>query len=337
MNTKDELSQNEVDALLYGINGEADDTQAPVLQSSKAPISYKLGTDERIVRNRMTTLEAINERFARDLRYSLMSFMHRSADISVGSVQIQKYSDFIKNLPVPANINLVQMKPLRGAALFVFEPKLVFLEVDNLFGSDGRYPMRVEGRNFTPTEQRIIKRLLNLTLENYDKAWRPVYPIDFEYMRSEVHIKQASIVAPNEVVLSTTFRIDFGQIGGSLTICLPYSMVQPIRDLLANPLLADVEIDNRWIEQLSQQITSADVELVVNFLTIDSTIGQLVKLKIGDVLPVEIPASVVASINGIPVLECSYGTSGNHYALRVQKMLNHQHTDLNTGKDHERK
>ena len=191
MNIKDELSQNEVDALLNGINGEAKSTVAPALEDSKGPMNYKLGRDERIVRSRMTTLEAINERFARDLRYSLMSFMHRSADISVGTVQIQKYSDFIKNLPVPANINLVQMKPLRGAALFVFEPKLVFLVVDNLFGSDGRYPMRVEGRNFTPTEQRIIKRLLDLTLENYDKAWRPVYPIDFEYMRSEVHIKQA--------------------------------------------------------------------------------------------------------------------------------------------------
>lgn len=327
MNIKDELSQNEVDALLNGINGEAKSTVAPALEDSKGPMNYKLGRDERIVRSRMTTLEAINERFARDLRYSLMSFMHRSADISVGTVQIQKYSDFIKNLPVPANINLVQMKPLRGAALFVFEPKLVFLVVDNLFGSDGRYPMRVEGRNFTPTEQRIIKRLLDLTLENYDKAWRPVYPIDFEYMRSEVHIKQASIVAPNEVVLSTTFQIDFGQIGGSLTICLPYSMIQPIRDLLANPLLAEIEIDNRWIEQLSQQVTSADVQLVVEFLTIESSIGELLKLKIGDVLPVEIPTSVAASINGIPVMECSYGTFDNHYALKVQKILNHQPTN----------
>lgn len=327
MNIKDELSQNEVDALLHGINGEAESTVAPALQDSKGPMNYQLGRDERIVRSRMTTLEAINERFARDLRYSLMSFMHRSADISVGTVQIQKYSDFIKNLPVPANINLVQMKPLRGAALFVFEPKLVFLVVDNLFGSDGRYPMRVEGRNFTPTEQRIIKRLLDLTLENYEKAWRPVYSIDFEYMRSEVHIKQASIVAPNEVVLSTTFQIDFGQIGGSLTICLPYSMIQPIRDLLANPLLAEIEIDNRWIEQLSQQVTSADVQLVVEFLTIESSIGELLKLKIGDVLPVEIPTSVAASINGIPVMECSYGTSGKHYALKVQKFLNHQPTN----------
>ena len=335
MNIKEELSQNEVDALLHGINGGAESTVDPALQDAKGPVSYKLGRDERIVRSRMTTLEAINERFARDLRYSLMSFMHRSADISVGTVQIQKYSDFIKNLPVPANINLVQMKPLRGAALFVFEPKLVFLVVDNLFGSDGRYPMRVEGRNFTPTEQRIIKRLLDLTLENYDKAWKPVYPIDFEYMRSEVHIKQASIVAPNEVVLSTTFQIDFGQIGGSLTICLPYSMIQPIRDLLANPLLAEIEIDNRWIEQLSQQVTSADVQLVVEFLTIESRIGELLKLKIGDVLPVEIPTSVAASINGIPVMECSYGTSGKHYALKVQKILNHQPTNSSTGRDHE--
>jgi len=344
MDNKHELSQDEVDALLQGIIGEVETPVAPPpepppvarpVRPSEGPLTYNLGTDERIVRGRMTTLEVINERFARELRSSLLIFMHRSADISVGAVQIQKYSDFIRNLPVPANINLIQMKPLRGAALFVFEPKLVFLVVDNLFGSDGRYHMRVEGRDFTPTEQRIIKRLLNLTLDSYGKAWQPVYPLDFEYVRSELQIKRANIVAPNEVVVSTTFQIEFGQIGGSLTVCIPYSMIEPIRGLLANPLLAEVEVDKRWIKQLAQQVTSADVELVAQYLTLESSIGQLLKMKVGDVLPVEIPTSITASINGIPVMECGYGTSNKHYALRVQKMINHQTSDSSTESDHD--
>jgi flagellar motor switch protein FliM len=343
MDDKHELSQDEVDALLKGITGETEDSvklpeaasTSPLRREPKEALNYSLGTDERIVRSRMTTLEVINERFARDLRSSLLVYMRRSADISVGNVQIQKYSDFVRNLPVPANINMVQMKPLRGAALFVFEPKLVFLVVDNLFGSDGRFHIRVEGRDFTPTEQRIIKRLLGLTLDSYGKAWQPVYPLDFEYLRSELQIKRVNIVAPNEVVVATTFRIEFGQIGGSLTICIPYSMIQPIRDLLANPLLAEVEVDTRWIEQLSQQVASADVELVAQFLTIESSIGELLKLKVGDVLPVEIPTSITAQVNGVPVMECTYGTSNNCYALRVQKMITHQTSDSSTESNHE--
>ena len=327
-----QLSQDEVDALLTGITGEAAVASAPRPADGALPV-YKLGTDDHVVRSRMHTLEVINERFARHLRSALLTFMRRSADISVGAVQIQKYGEFIRHLPVPANINLMLMKPLRGTALFVFNPKLVFLVVDNLFGSDGRYHVRVEGRDFTQTEQRIIKRLLNLTLDSYGQAWRPVYPLDFEYVRAEMHARLANIVSPNEVVINTTFHIEFGPIGGALNVCIPYSMIEPIRDLLTNPLQGEVEVDKRWVKQLSQQVKSADVELKAPFQNFQSTIGQLLKLKVGDVLPIEIPEAIVAQVNGVPVMECGYGTSNNRYALRVQKMINHQ--DRNSAQEYE--
>jgi flagellar motor switch protein FliM len=329
-----QLSQDEVDALLQGVTGDAG-APSPRPPAPAGPPAYKLGTDERIVRGRMHTLEVINERFARHLRGALLTFMRRSADISVGSVQIQKYGDFIRHLPVPANINLMHMKPLRGTALFVFDPKLVFLVVDNLFGSDGRYHVRIEGRDFTQTEQRIIKRLLNLTLESYGGAWQPVYPLEFEYVRAEMHAKLANIVAPNEVVVNTTFQIEFGPLGGALNVCIPYSMIEPIRDLLSNPLQDAIEVDKRWVKQLSQQVQSAEVELRAHFLTLQSSIGQLLKLKAGDVLPVEIPETIIGKVNGVPVMECGYGTSNNHYALRVEKMIHHQDSDFSKGKDHE--
>jgi flagellar motor switch protein FliM len=329
-----QLSQDEVDALLQGVTGDAgaDSAAPPVPQG---PPTYNLGTDERIVRGRMHTLEVINERFARHLRGALLTFMRRSADISVGTVQIQKYGDFIRHLPVPANINLMHLKPLRGTALFVFDPKLVFLVVDNLFGSDGRYHVRIEGRDFTQTEQRIIKRLLSLTLDSYGSAWQPVYPVEFEYVRSEMHAKLANIVAPNEVVINTTFQIEFGPIGGALNVCIPYSMIEPIRDLLSNPLQDEIEVDKRWVKQLSQQVQSAEVELRAHFLTLQSSIGQLLRLQAGDVLPVDIPETIIGKVNGVPVMECGYGTSNNHYALRVEKMIHHQDSDSSKGKDHE--
>jgi flagellar motor switch protein FliM len=318
-----QLSQGEVDALLQGVAGNPVQAPAPT-----GPSPYILGSDDRIVRGCLHALEAINERFARHLRGSLQTFMRRKAAISIGATQIQKYGDFVQHLPVPANINLLQLKPLRGTALFVFDPKLVFLVIDNLFGSDGRYHFQIDGRDFTPTELRIIRRLVDVTLDSYGSAWKPVYPLEFEFVRSETHAKKANIVASEEMVIISTFNIEFGQLGGTLTACIPYSMVEPIRGLLSNPLRDDVEVDKRWVKQLSQQVQSADVELRAQILTMQSSIGRLLTLQVGDVLPVEIPQTIVATVNGVPVMECGYGTSNNHYALRVKRMIQHQDSML---------
>ncbi len=229
------LSQDEVDALLAGVTGESNE-KAPQVEDLGGVRPYDLSSPDRVVRHRMQTLELINERFARRLRTVMLSFMRRNADITVGSIRIQKYSEFERNLPVPSNLNMVTMKPLRGAALFSFDPNLVFLVIDSMFGGHGRYSTRVEGRDFTTTEQRIIRRLLNLTLESYGSAWEQVYPIEFEYVRSEMHTKFASISSGNEIVVVTSFNIELGSSGGNLNICLPYSMIEPVRDLLTRPL-----------------------------------------------------------------------------------------------------
>ena len=149
------LSQDEVDALLAGVTGENGGSQEQKHEPQDGIRPYDLGSPDRVVRRRMQTLELINERFARSLRNQLLNFMRRSADITVGSIRIQKYSDFERNLPVPSNLNMVHMRPLRGTALFAYDPNLVFLVIDSLFGGDGRYHTRVEGRDFTTTEQRI--------------------------------------------------------------------------------------------------------------------------------------------------------------------------------------
>src|SRR5690554_7548168 len=229
------LSQDEVDALIAGVTGEStapDTVELP--QSGVRP--YDLASPEKVVRHRMQTLELINERFARYLRATMLSFMRRNADITVGNLRIQKYSDFERNLPVPSNLNMIALKPLRGSSLFTFDPNLVFLVIDSMFGGHGRYNTRVEGRDFTTTEQRIIGRLLEITLESYRTARENVYPIETEYIRSEMHTKFASISSGNEIVVVSTFHIELGAAGGQLNICLPYSMIEPLRDLLTRPL-----------------------------------------------------------------------------------------------------
>ncbi|MBT9568805.1 MAG: flagellar motor switch protein FliM [Thiobacillus sp.] len=328
------LSQDEVDALLKGVTGEVDDAPDEA-GDPHAARPYNLATQERIVRGRMPTLEIINERFARQLRIGLYNFLRRGVEISVGPVKVTKYSEFIRNLVVPTNLNLVHFKPLRGTALMVFNPDLVFLMVDNLFGGDGRFHTRVEGRDFTQTEHRIIQRVLNIVFEAYSKSWEPIYPIEFEFVRSEMNTQFANIATPNEVVVTITFAIELGQVSGEIHFCIPYSMIEPIKDLLTSSLQAEnLEVDKRWIRLMRQQIQLAEVEIVADLGTAQVSLRDIVNLKVGDVIPLAIPQTVEAKVDGIPVMECAYGKFNGQYTLRVEKLLSTSQGDQQTGEQH---
>lgn len=335
------LSQEEVDALLQGVNniGTPDQVQQvrqalPAAAADAGIRPYNLANQERIVRGRMPMLEIINERFGRLLQAALLNFLHCSVEVSMGPVRVYKYSEFINDLVVPANLNLVQMKPLRGTALVVFDTNLVFLFVDNLFGGDGRFHTPVEGRDFTQPEQRIIRRILGIVLETYGKSWQSVYPVQFEYIRSEMNTMFANITPTNEVVVATTFTIQLGPVSGQMHFCTPYSMIEPIRNLLASNLKDEtVDMDKRWIRLMTQQIQTAEVEIVADLGTANSTLGAILDLKAGDVIPLAIADSVQATVDGVPVMACSYGKLNGQYALRVEKLI-HSTDDDTQGDKH---
>jgi len=318
--SQDFLSQEEVDALLKGVTGEAEET--PAEEVSGGVKAYDLGRQERIVRGRMPTMELINERFARYLRIGLFNYMHRNTEISVGPVRVQKYSDFIRNLVVPTNLNLVQAKPLRGTGLVVFDPNLVFLVVDNMFGSDGRFHTRVEGRDFTPTEQRIINGMLNVVFAEYEKAWKPVFEINFDYMRSEMNTQFANIATPSEIVVAFTFTIELAGNSAEMHICLPYSMIEPIRDVLYSTMHSEqAGSDQRWTSMLRKQLLTAEVELVAPLGNSDLPLGDVAKLKVGDIIPIEIDDKVSVKVDGVPLMRCRYGVNHGQYALKVENFL----------------
>ena len=325
------LSQDEVDALLKGVNGDEDDAKVEDNDPSKVR-PYNLATQERIVRGRMPTLEIINERFTRLLRIGLFNFLRRSVEISVGPVRISKYSDFVRNLVVPTNLNLVHMKPLRGTGLIVLDPSLAFLMVDNMFGGDGRFHTRVEGREFTQTEQRIIRRVLDILFETYEKSWEPVYPIEFEYIRSEMNTQFANIATPNEVVVAITFTVELGDVGGEMHFCFPYSMLEPIKDMLTSSMQGEVlGVDKRWVRLMTQQIQAAEVEIVADLAKQKLTLHQILDLKVGDVIPLTINEEVDAAVDNVPVMRCKYGLFNGQYALRVQKLLKSNATEYIKG------
>ncbi len=321
------LSQEEVDALLAGVNGDAPGEAAPAEAEGGPVRDYDLSSQERIVRGRMPTLEIVNERFARNFRVGVFNFMRRNPEISVGPVKVQKFSAFLRNVVVPTNINVVHVRPLRGMGLLICDPTLVFTVIDNLFGGTGSQHVRVEGREFSATEQRIIQRMVEVITAEYARSWASIYPIELEYARSEMNTQFANIATPSEIVVTTTFEVEIGDVGGAMHICIPYATFEPIREILYSPLQGDQGgADRRWLHLLTQQIQSATVQLVAELSHADLTVRELVSLKAGDFVELPRQPTLVAKVDGVPVLGCEYGALGPHYGLRVTEFLT-QHAE----------
>ena len=315
------LSQDEVDALLQGITGESQKIEQDD-EPKEGIRDYNLASQERIVRGRMPTLEIVNERFARNIRVGLFNLIRKSPEVSVGGVKVQKYSAFLREIVVPTNFNIMAIRPLRGSGLVVCDPTLVFAVIDALFGGAGKYHTRIEGRDFSATEQRIIQRLIEVISEEYKKAWRGIYPLELDYQRSEMQPQFATIATPSEIVVCCSFTLEIGDTSGTVHICIPYSTLEPIRDILFSSIQGDsAEPDRRWVTLLTQQIQSAEVELVAEMAHAPATVEQLLALKPGDFIELDLEKLIEAKVDGVPIIECYYGTSNGKYALRIDKLL----------------
>lgn len=320
------LSQTEIDALLN--DAPADNvTTSTAKKTSAAEMDihpYNPNTQRRAVRERLQSLEIINERFARQFRMGLFNILRRSPDITVGLIKIEPYHEFARNLPVMTNLNLVHLKPLRGTALFTFEPNLVYIAVDNLFGGDGRFPTPVDGREFTHTEQRIINKMMKLALDAYSDAWESIFKIQAEYVRSEIQVKFTNITSsPNDIVITTPFLVEIGNMIGEFSICIPFAMIEPLRERLINPPVENVKQDEGvWMEGLVNQVKYSELELIANLIEHPTRLSRILKLQKGDVIPVEKPERLMVHVDGVPVLTSKYGTLNGQYALRVEHLIN---------------
>ncbi len=315
------LSQDEVDALLQGITGESQKLEQEEA-SSEGIRDYDLSSQERIVRGRMPTMEVINERFARNIRIGLFNFIRKSPEVAIGGIKVQKFSAFLREIVVPTNFNIVTVKPLRGSGLIVCEPSLVFAVIDALFGGIGKYHTRIEGRDFSPTELRVILRLVEVINTEFKKAWMGIYPIDLEYQRSEMQPQFANIATPSEIVVATSFTLEIGETTGTIHFCIPYSTLEPIRDVLYSTIQGDaVEPDRRWINLLSHQIQAAEVELTAELGRAPATVEQLLSFKPGDFVELDLNPLIQAKIDGVPVFDCHYGTSNKKYAIKIERLL----------------
>ena len=316
------LSQDEVDALLQGITGESQKAE-PVEQAVKGGLrEYDLSSQERIVRGRMPTMEVINERFARNIRLGLFNFIRRSPEVSIGGVRVQKFSNFLREIVVPTNFNVVNVVPLRGNGLIVCDPSLVLAVIDALFGGVGKFHTRIEGREFSATEMRVITRLVDIIIIEYGKSWEGIYPLSLEYIRSEMQPQFANIATPAEIVVSTDFTLEIGETSGSVHFCIPYSTLEPIRDVIYGTSLGDAAgPDRRWVNVLASQLQSAELTLVAELAHAPASVQQLLAFKPGDFIELDLNPVIQAKVSGVPVFDCHYGTSSNRYAIKIDRMV----------------
>lgn len=316
---QDLLSQDEIDALLHGVDDGDVETESDVEPGGIS--NYDLTNQDRIVRGRMPTLEMINERFARYTRISLFNLLRKTADVGVGGIQVLKYGEYMHTLFVPTSLNLVKFKPLRGAGLVVLDAKLVFKLVDNFFGGMGRHA-KIEGREFTPTELRVVQMVLAQTFIDMHEAWKAIMPLEFELINSEVNPSLANIVSPSEVVVVSKFHIDLDGGGGDLHITMPYSMIEPIREVLDSGTQSDRgESDERWVKALKEDIMSATVDLECDIAKRNISLRDIMELSEGDIIPVDFPPEHVVTANGVPMFRASLGSSRGNMAYKIDTLI----------------
>ena len=315
------LDQDEVDALLRGLSGGEIEAENDILEDDSGVVVFDLSNQDRIIRGRMPVLEIINDRFARLASNAMANAMRKRADVNPISIDMSKFGDFMRSLPVPTSINIFKLDPLRGNAILVVDSRLVFAMVESFFGGAGSQP-KIEGRDFTPIEQAIINRVVRIALENMEESWQPVHEVHIELVRSEVNPQFAAIVPPSDVVVVVTFEVELENAIGSLIVCLPYATIEPIRSkLYASFQTERLEVDHAWIARFKERLMETPVELLVRFGRSQITGRQLLSLKPGDILMLEndVDELLEAEIQGVRKFQGIPGMVKSNKAFQIVK------------------
>lgn len=318
------LSQEEVDALLRGISGGEIETKKKPIEDEEGVQRFDFTNQDRIIRGRMPTLEMIHDRFVRLFRTTISSALRRSVDISVVSTEMIKFGEFMRSIPLPTSLNLFKMDPLRGYALLVLEGKLVFALVDNFFGGKGKTNVKLEGREFTSIEQRLIKKIVGMVLSDYNQAWKPVYEVQVEFIRTEINPQFVTLVQPSDVVISIILEVEMEEIIGRMTMCIPYSMVEPIRDKLKSGFQSDLyDIDKTCTKRLVAQLKESRVNVRAKLGDAVIKGRDLLHLKKGDIIQLRQTQNVQLDVFVEDILKFRgyVGSFNGNKAIKISEVL----------------
>ena len=326
------LSQDEVDALLSAVNEDEtgggdidagfdddfDDEGADNIQP------YDLTNQDRVIRGRMPILEIIYERFIRSFRVSLSNSLRKISTISMISTDLLKFGEFVNTLPIPSCMCIMRLNELRGPALLVFESKLAYAIIDSYFGGTDRPFTKIEGKEFTSIELSFMKRVMDMALSDLEEAWQPVHKIDAQYMRTEINPQFVGVVPPSDVIITTTFEVEFESASGTIMVVIPYSTIEPIKQKLSSSYQSENDVvDSLWTQSMHDHVNSATAEAVVKLGDTNMSVGDLVGLQIGDIIPLnqEVSGELPIEIEGVQKLFCLAGEYKGNRAVQITKRL----------------
>jgi len=318
------LSQDEVDALLKGVaSGEIDTEEAKgkILSGIRA---FDFTSQERIIRGRMPGLEMANESFARLFRNSVSNLIMKFVDISIQNVEIIKFGDFIKTIPVPSSINIYKMEPLKGYSLLVLEAPLVFAFIEFFFGGANAQNIKSEGRAFTTIEQRVIQRVVNMALKDFASSWGGIATISPEYVSSEINPQFVTIVTPAEIVINVEVLIEIEDFAGRMFFCVPYSTVEPVKEKLYSGIQGDkFETDQRWSLVMKNILKQTHVRITAEIGRLSLTFEDIMKFKTGNVINLgkSINDDLVLYVEGLPKFKGTPGFSRGNQAVKLTGVL----------------
>jgi flagellar motor switch protein FliM len=309
------LNQDEIDSLLSKTEGNEDPS---VIQSTAVPLNFDLANNNKSIYGRVATLGLINERFGRNIKASLGTFLKRNVEIIMMGLKIIKFDEYVTSLHIPTSINMIKMQPLNGLALFVADSKLVFTVVENFFGGEGKVQSKNESREFTPTENRIIKMMIEMFFKDLKDAWSSVLDLQFEYKGLEVNPAMANVLNLSELIIISKFRIELDGGGGDFHICLPYSMIEPIRELLNAGIRQEKGVsDEKWVQRIREEIMEAEIEACCVLTHKKVSLKEVMRFKNGDIIDIEIPEEIFLKVNDIPMFTASFGTFEGKYAIKI--------------------
>ena len=320
------LSQEEVDALLKGlVDGEIETESGQVDRGDVT--NYDFTSQERIIRGRMPTMEVINEHFARAFRISLSMILRRTVDIQTNFVQMLKFGEFLRSLPLPSSFNIYKMEPLRAQSLLVVDSKLVFALVECFLGGSARTRFKIEGRDFTGIERRLIQKVVFMAFQDLEKAWAPVHPVKMNLVRVEINPMFVGIATPNDIMVISKFQVEMEQTEGFITVCMPYATVEPIKGKLYSGFQSEqLEQDNRWTSRIHEQIRHMEVELAVELASTRMQAKELLGLATGDIILFnkKVNDPLVGKVEGIPKFTGHAGQLHNSKAFKVKGLVHPQ-------------
>lgn len=323
------LSQSEVDALLAAVSeGEietGDPSSGGGAKDDRVVVVYDLTSQDRIIRGRLPQLDVIYEKFMRSFRVSLSSALRKIASLNHASTDFLKFGEFINTLPMPTCMSVLRFSTLRGSALFVIESKLAYALVDSFFGGDDRPYSKVEGKDFTPIEISIVRKVVDLAIEDLEAAWESIHPIECSFVRTEVNPQFVGIVPPTDVVIASAFDVELENANGTITLVIPYSTIEPIKQKLSTGFQVESDQTDKklWTSIIKDQLHDTELDVKVNLGQSEISLKELMSLKVGDVIPLDQDANGEFDIlvQEVKKFKGLYGVYHGSVAMQITKPI----------------